>query len=238
MKPRIVAALFFAYLSAIPAAFALDQTLPLYSPVNRISGQIKSVGSDTLDHEMELWAEGFRELYPDVKMVIEGRGSATAPPALLDGTSQFGPMSRLMTAAKSEAFEKKYGYKASSVAVAVDALAVYVNKDNPVRCLTMEQVDRIFSSTRKGSGGRSIDTWGDVGLTGEWTTKPISIYGRNDISGTHEFFKEIALYGGDYKQEVRQQPGSEDVFAALRTTNSQSDIRVLAPRRTVSGPFP
>jgi len=72
-------------------------------------------------------------------------------------------------------------------------------------------VDRIFSSTRKGSGGRSIDTWGDAGLQGEWATQPISIYGRNEISGTHEFFREIALYGGDYKREVKQQPDSEDV---------------------------
>jgi phosphate transport system substrate-binding protein len=120
-------------------------------------------------------------------------------------------MSRPMTSAESEAFEKKYGYKVSFVAVAVDALAVYVNKDNPINCLTVEQVDRIFSSTRKGSGGKSIDTWGDAGLTGEWATKLISIYGRNDISGTHGFFRDIALFGGDYKREVKQQPGSEEV---------------------------
>lgn len=198
-------------LLASPAAIALDQNLPAYTPVSGVSGQLKSVGSDTLGNPMELWAKGFRELYPDVKITIEDKGSATAPPAILEGSAQFGPMSRLMTNAEFEAFEKKFGYKASGLAVAVDALAVYVNKDNPIKCLSMEQVDRIFSSTRWGSGGRSIDTWGDVGLAGDWATKPISMYGRNDISGTYEFFREIALYGGDYKPKVKQQPGSEAV---------------------------
>jgi phosphate transport system substrate-binding protein len=211
MKLKILSATFVAYLPMMLPAVALDQNLPSYKPVAGISGQIRSVGSDTLDNTMELWAKVFGALYPDVKIAIEGKGSVTAPPALLDGTSQFGPMSRPMTLAESEAFEKKYGYKVSHLAVAVDALAVYVNKDNPIQCLTMEQVDRIFSSTRKGSGGRSIDTWGDVGLTGERATKPISIYGRNEISGTYEFFREIALYGGEYKPEVKQQPGSEAV---------------------------
>ena len=215
MRSKILTVVFIAHLLAMPSAVALDQTLPPYQTVGGIAGQIKSVGSDTLNNEMELWAKAFGERYADVKIIIEGKGSATAPPALLDGISQFGPMSRLMTAAESEAFEKKFGYKVSSLAVAVDALAVYVNKDNPIRCLTMEQVDRIFSSTRKGSGGRSIDTWGDVGLTGEWATKPISIYGRNDISGTYEFFREIALYDGDYKPEVKQQVGSEAVVGNI-----------------------
>ena len=215
MRSRILTVVFIAHLLAMPSAVALDQTLPRYQTVGGIAGQLKSVGSDTLNNEMELWAKAFGERYADVKIIIEGKGSATAPPALLDGISQFGPMSRLMTAAESEAFEKKFGYKVSSLAVAVDALAVYVNKDNPIRCLTMEQVDRIFSSTRKGSGGKSIDTWGDLGLTGEWATKPISIYGRNDISGTYEFFREIALYDGDYKPAVKQQVGSEAVVGNI-----------------------
>lgn len=212
MKPSFVMALVFAsYLLLMPAAFALDQSLPSYKAAAGIKGQIKSVGSDTLNKVMELWAKGFAERNPDVKIVVEGKGSATAPPALLEGIAQFGPMSRWMTTDEAEAFETKFGYKPSSVAVAVDALAVYVNKDNPIKCLTMEQVDQIFSSTRKGSGGRSIDTWGAAGLTGEWATKPISIYGRNNLSGTYEFFREIALYGGDYKLGVKQQPGSEAV---------------------------
>jgi phosphate transport system substrate-binding protein len=138
-----------------------------------------------LTNEVELWAKEFKELYPDVKIEFEAKGSATAPPALLQGASQFGPMSVPMTAQELDAFEKKYGYKPSSFRGAVDALAIYVNKDNPIRCLTLPQVDQMFSSTRKGSGGRTINTWGDAGLSGDWAAKPISLNGRNTISGTY-----------------------------------------------------
>jgi phosphate transport system substrate-binding protein len=214
MKLRIATA-FVASLSIIPAAKALDQNLPAYQPVPGISGQIRSVGSDTLNEDMERWAKGFNEQYPDAKIIVEGKGSATAPPALLDGSSQFGPMSRSMNGDESAAFQKKYGYKASDFAVAFDALAVYVNKDNPIKCLTLEQVDRIFSARRLGSGGRSIDTWGDAGLTGEWAARPIVMYGRNEISGTHELFREQVLYNGEFRPEVKQQPGSEDVVSKV-----------------------
>lgn len=210
MKRITLAVITVSLLAATPVA-ALDQSLPAYKTVSGVSGQMKSVGSDTLGNAMHLWAKGFGELYPDAKIAIEDRGSATAPPALLEGAAQLGPMSRPWTSDESEAFEKKYGYKVSFVAVAVDALAVYVNKENPVRCLSVQQVDQIFSLYRKGSGGKSIVTWGDAGLTGEWASKPIALYGRNEISGTHEFFKEIVLYGGDFKPDVKQQPGSEAV---------------------------
>jgi len=211
MKIRLIATALATNLVAITAAIALDANLPAYQPVGGISGPLKSVGSDTLNNEMELWAKGFEALYPSVTIEIEGKGSATAPPALLEGASQFGPMSRPMNADEIAAFEKKYGYKPAHFRVAADALAVYVNKDNPIPCLTMQQVDQIFSSTRQGSGSRSIDTWGDAGLTGEWVTKPIAIYGRNSLSGTYEFFKSTVLYNGDYKEVVKQQPGSAEV---------------------------
>jgi phosphate transport system substrate-binding protein len=215
MKLRLIATAFAANLVAITAAIALDANLPAYQAVSGISGQIKSVGSDTLNNEMALWAKGFEGQYPGMTIEIEGKGSATAPPALLEGASQFGPMSRPMTADEIGAFERKYGYKVARFRVAVDALAVYVHKDNPILCLTLQQLDQIFSSTRQGSGGKSIKTWGDIGMTGEWTTKPISLYGRNSISGTYEFFKQTALYGGDYREDVKQQPGSEAVVQSV-----------------------
>jgi len=196
---------------AITAAIALDSNLPAYQTISGFSGQIKSVGSDTLNDEMALWAKGFEALYPGVTIEIEGKGSATAPPALLEGASQFAPMSGPMTTSEFYAFEKKYGYKPAHFRVAADALAVYVNKDNPILCLTMQQLDQIFSSSRQGSGSKSIDTWGGVGLTGEWATKPISMYGRNSLSGTYEFFKSTVLYNGDYKGSVKQQSGSAEV---------------------------
>jgi len=215
MKLRLIATALAVTLVATPAATALDANLPAYQAVSAISGQIKSVGSDTLNNEMERWAKGFEAQYPDVKIEIEGKGSATAPPALVEGASQFAPMSRPMTADEISAFEKKFGYKPARFRVAVDALAVYVNKDNPIPCLTLQQVDQIFSATRQGSGSRSIDTWGDVGMTGEWATQPIAIYGRNSLSGTYEFFKKTVLYGGDYKEGVKQQIGSAAVVEGV-----------------------
>lgn len=197
------------------AAIALDQNLAAYHPVATLSGHIKSVGSDTLGREMASWAKAFENLYRDVRIEIEAKGSATAPQALLDGMAQFGPMSRPMTAEETAAFEGKYGYKVSSFRVAVDALAVYVNKDNPIPCLTLPQISGIFSSNRKAPGSANVKAWGDLGLTGDWAARPIALYSRNTLSGTYEYFRETALYGGDYKPDVKLLPGSEAVVESV-----------------------
>lgn len=208
MRLPLLQVAFAVSLLSLSPALAADPSLPPYQKADGISGQIKLVGSDTLVELMSRWSKGFMALYPDVKIAVDGQGSATAPPALLADTAQFGPMSRPMTEEESGAFESKYGYKPTQFRVAVDALAVYVNKDNPVGCLTLQQLNRIFSSTRRAAFGESIETWGDLGLTGDWANKPISLYGRNDVSGTNEFFRETALYDGEYKPEVKKQPSS------------------------------
>ena len=206
---------------AVTASFAaqaqvqVDPALPSYKPVSGVSGSLKSIGSDTLNNLMTLWAEGFNAMYPNVKIEIEGKGSSTAPAALIAGTSQFGPMSRQMKGKEEDDFEKKYGYKPLAIRGAVDALAVYVHKDNPIQCLTMQQVDAIFSKTRKGGLDKDIKTWGDVGMTGAWASRPISLYGRNSASGTYGYFKEVALFNGDYKDEVKEQPGSSTVVQGV-----------------------
>ena len=192
----------------------LDADLPDYMPVSGISGNLNSIGSDTLNNLMTFWAEGFAKYYPNVKIQVEGKGSSTAPPALIAGTAQLGPMSRKMKAEEVDAFEKKYGYKPRLIAVAQDGLAVYVNKDNPIKSLTMQQVDAIFSSTKK-RGGKDVTKWGDLGLTGDWANKPLSLYGRNSASGTYGFFKELALDKGDFKASVKEQPGSASVVQGV-----------------------
>lgn len=198
-------------------AVDLDPKLPAYSKVSGISGNLKSIGSDTLNNLMTFWSEGFRSQYPAVKIEIEGKGSSTAPPALIEGTAQFGPMSREMKSKEIEAFEKKYGYKPSRIRTAVDSLAVFVHKDNPISSLTLQQVDAIFSKNRKGGYPNDIVTWGDLGLSGEWKDKPISLYGRNSASGTYGYFKEVALFHGDYKDSVKEQPGSSAVVQGVAT---------------------
>jgi len=163
---------------------------------------------------MALWSESFQALYPNVKFEIEGKGSSTAPPALIEGTSQLGPMSRAMKDSEIDEFEKKYGYKPTAIRVAIDALAVFAHKDNPIKGLTMAQVDGIFSSTLK-AGSEDVKTWGQAGLKGEWSIKPISLYGRNSASGTYGFFKKVALLKGDFKATVKEQPGSSAVIQGI-----------------------
>ncbi len=197
----------------LSAAVELDPKLPEYTKVAGVSGNLNSIGSDTLNNLMTLWAEGFQEIYPNVNIQIEGKGSSTAPPAMIEGTAQLGPMSREMSSKEIDAFEKKYGYKPTGIKVAIDALAVFVHKDNPVKGLSMAQVDAIFSKTRKAGFASDITDWGIVAP--EWQGKALSLYGRNSASGTYGFFKEVALKKGDYKPTVKEQPGSSAVVQGV-----------------------
>mgnify|MGYP006144351833 CR=1 FL=1 len=153
MKLKTLVAVVTASLGcAVGTATAkIDPTLPDYKAASGVSGNFSSVGSDTLNNLMTLWAEEYKRLYPNVNIQIQGAGSSTAPPALTEGTANFGPMSRLMKDQEIQAFEQKYGYKPTGIGVAIDALAVFVNKDNPIKGLSIPQVDGIFSATRKGS---------------------------------------------------------------------------------------
>jgi phosphate transport system substrate-binding protein len=193
----------------------VDPGLIPYKAVSGVSGNISSIGSDSLNNLMTLWAENFNKFYPNAKIQIEGKGSSTAPPALISGTAQLGPMSREMKGTEVDAFEKRYGYKPTPVRTSVDALAVFVNKDNPIKCLSIAQVDAIFSKSRRHGGKEDIKTWGQLGLTGDWASKPLSLYGRNSASGTYGFFKEHSLKNGDFKDEVKEQPGSASVVQGV-----------------------
>nr|XP_061811864.1 phosphate-binding protein PstS-like [Nerophis lumbriciformis] len=202
-----------------PPAFAqveVDERLPAYQPAKGVSGTVKSVGSDTLNNLMTLWAEKFKEFYPNVQVEIEGKGSSTAPPALISGASNFGPMSRPMKDKENDEFERAFGYKPVGVKTSIDMLAVYVNKDNPIADsgLSLEQVDAMFSSTRKGGHASDIATWEQAGVSA-WANAPISLYGRNSASGTYGYFKKHALFKGDYKSSVKEQPGSSSVVQGI-----------------------
>ncbi len=192
----------------------VDDRLLDYSKTSGVAGNLSSVGSDTLNNLMTLWAESFRKEYPSVNVQIEGKGSSTAPPALIEGVSQLGPMSRKMKSKEINAFEKKYGFKPTAIGVALDSLAVFVNKDNPIEALSLEEVDAIFSRTRKG-GHPDVSTWDQLGLSGDWTNRAISLYGRNSASGTYGYFKSNALFKGDYKSTVKEQPGSASVVLGV-----------------------
>ena len=208
-----------AFLLLAASAFAqsvkVDPNLPDYRPVQGVSGSIKSVGSDTMNNMMTLWAEGFLRMYPNVQVEIEGKGSSTAPPALISGASNFGPMSRQMKAKEVDEFERTFGYKPVELSTSIDMLAVYVNKDNPIDGLSLPEVDAIFSKSRKMGHSEDIRTWGDAGAKGSWRNAPISLYGRNAASGTYGYFKKNAMGKGDYKDEVKEQPGSSSVVQGV-----------------------
>lgn len=216
MKTQIslLALILGATLPATVRAVDVDPSIAAYEAVSGVTGNLNSIGSDTLNNLMTLWAEGFKAKYPNVNIQIEGKGSATAPPALVEGTAQLGPMSRAMKQEEIDAFEAKFGYKPLEVKVAVDALAVFAHKDNPIKGLTLAQVDAIFSSTRKRGGTADIADWGQVGLDA-WKGRAISLYGRNSASGTYGFFKEHALGKGDFKSSVKEQPGSSAVVQGI-----------------------
>lgn len=199
---------------AFAQAIKVEDGLGSYQKTSGVSGNINSVGSDSMNNLMTLWAESFQKMYPNVKIQIEGKGSSTAPPALIAGTAQFGPMSRGMRSTEVDQFEKKYGYKPTQIRTAYDALAVYVHKDNPIEKLDLAQVDAVFSKSRR-RGGKPAAKWGDLGLSGDWANRPISLYGRNSASGTYGFFKEHVLGNGDYKDQVKEQPGSASVVQGV-----------------------
>jgi len=224
----------------------VDAKVKAYEKVSGISGNLNSVGSDTLNNLMTYWAEGFQKEYPNVKVQTKGEGSATAPPALTEGTAQLGPMSRVMKDTELEAFEKKHGFKPTRISVALDCLAVFVHRDNPIKGLTLQQVDGIFSQTRK-SGNAEITKWGQVGLTGPWKDLPISLYGRNSVSGTYAYFKEHTLLKGDFKDTVKEQPGSAAVVNGVANDKGAigysgigyrtSDVRAIPLAKKAESPM-
>ena len=208
-------ALSLAVSSPTAAQVEVDPNLPAYEKVSGISGSLNSIGSDTLNNLMTLWAEGFKKVYPNVNIQVEGKGSSTAPPALIEATAQLGPMSRSMKSSEMDKFEKKYGYKATPLRTSLDSLAVFVNKDNPLQGMSLDQVDALFSKTLRCGAAKEASVWGDLGLNGSWSTAPVSLYGRNSASGTYGFFKKQALCKGDYKDTVKEQPGSASVVQGV-----------------------
>lgn len=216
---RSVAALMVCHVlaSAAPSlAFdvKIEASVPAYKAERGVSGTLKAIGSDTMNNELALWAEGFQKKHPGVKIEVEGKGSSTAPPALIEGTAQLGPMSRPMKAEEIAKFKSKFGYEPTAVRTSLDVLSVFVHRDNPIKGLTLQQVDSLFSKTLK-AGGKDIKTWGDLGLTGAWADKPVRLYGRNSASGTYGYFKERALKGGDFRDTVKEQAGSSAVVQAV-----------------------
>jgi phosphate transport system substrate-binding protein len=242
VKNIVIGLLAVAPLASISMAAppVIDSALPTYKAAEGVSGSVKSIGSDTMNNVMTHWQEEFKKLYPNVQTALEGKGSSTAPAALIEGQSQFGPMSRPMKNEESDKFEKKFGYKPTALRTAIDALAIFVNKDAPIDEITMEQAKAIFSVEGKDM------TWGDLGVTNpDWASKPVSLYGRNSASGTYGYFKEHVLAKKDYKPTVKEQPGSSAVVQGIATDKfgmgysgigyKTADVKALKVKKDAKG---
>lgn len=236
-----------AVILSVQATADIDPNLPTYTRASGVSGNMTSIGSDTLNNMMTLWAEEFNKLYPNVNIQIQGAGSSTAPPAITEGTANMGPMSRIMRSSEVQAFEKRHGYAPTALPVAVDVLTVYVNKDNPIEGMSLQQVDAVFSATRRGGYPHDITRWGQLGLTGSWADRDFALYSRNAVSGTYGYFKDNALFGGDFKPSINEQPGSSSVVQGVTESLNgigysgigyrTSGVRVVPLSRDNDGPY-
>jgi phosphate transport system substrate-binding protein len=213
--PAVLALTLLMAASGSAQVVQIDPAIPSYQRTGTVSGNLSAVGSDTMNNMMTLWSEGFARIHPNVRIQVEGKGSSTAPPALIAGTAQIGPMSREMKDTEIDAVQSKYSFAPTQIVTAIDTIGIYVNKDNPLKSISLAEVDAIFSKTRKRGYPNDLTTWGQLGLKGEWAKAPISVYGRNSASGTYGFFKEHTLAKGDYKDTVKEQPGSASVVQGV-----------------------
>lgn len=198
------------------AMAAVDAALPDYQRVEALAGgTLTATGSDTLNNLVSVWAEDFGRFYPQLSVQVQATGSASAPAALTAGTASIGPMSRRMSDSEIRRFESRYGYPPLAVPVAIDMLAVYVNHDNPLPGLTLQQLDAIFSASRRCGAAQAIRYWGQLGLGGGWQHRSVSVYSRNAASGTYDFFREQVLCRGDFQASVNEQAGSASVVQAV-----------------------
>ena len=176
--------------------------------------KLSSVGSDTLGGVMSQLARIFNQTHPEVVMQVQANGSSTAPPALQEGAASLGPMSRRMSTAEKLRFRQEYGYEITEVVIGVDAVALFVHWQNPLTQLSLPEVDAIFSSTRRCGAEKPIQYWSDLNPQIGGNQK-ITAFGRNSASGTYNYFRQIALCGGDFDIKVGEQPGSSSVVQSV-----------------------
>ncbi|WP_334048514.1 PstS family phosphate ABC transporter substrate-binding protein [Alteromonas gracilis] len=195
------------------ASHAYD--VPTYERVPGVAGKISSVGSDTLANLMTFWSQEFKTFYPQVGFQIQASGSSTAPPALIEGTATIGPMSRELKPSEIRDFTRIHGYPPTVLKVAMDAIAIFVDRRNPLPGMTLEQVDAVFSETQFCGSANEITNWSQLGVDDIAYRSPIRLYGRNSVSGTYGLFKVMALCDGDFKNTVNEQPGSASVVLSV-----------------------
>ncbi len=195
-----------ALLAAIASErIVVDPNLPAFQRIDNVSGKLTSIGSSALTQLLNRWGDDLKRLYPNLAFDITGGGSGSAPPALNEAKADLAPMSRPMNATERAAFQAKFGYPPTQITVGVDALAIYVNKNNPLKQISLRELDAIYSASRK-RGASEVTTWGQLGLTGQWANQTINVFGPNTTQGMYTLFRADVLQGGDYRYEMRSEP--------------------------------
>ena len=183
-----------------------------------VAGTLGAVGSDTLAGLMLRWGEQLSSRYPGIRLQLQAAGSASAPTALLAGTTRLGPMSRPMTDGEWGAFVERHGYPPLELTIARDALVVVVHRHNPLESLTLAELDAVFSDTRRCGAESAIDRWSQLGVS--LPRERIVLHGRNVASGTHGLFRREALCGGHFRLRLNEHPGSAAAVAAVAADTS------------------
>jgi phosphate transport system substrate-binding protein len=224
----------------------VDPELADYQPAGAIAGAVRAVGSSTLTNLLLRWSAEFRRLYPAVDLEVTGGGSETAVPALIEGRADLGPMTRPMSDAEVQRFQARFGYAPTRLTVVIDAIAVYVNKYNPLTRVSFAELDAIYSVRRK-SGNPPIRTWGQLGLTGEWAGRMILVKGPSYNQGIYGAFRSLVLAGGDYRLDMRPEPVASSIVQAVATEDgaigfashflAASRTKTLAVARADGGPY-
>ncbi|ULA63049.1 MAG: Phosphate ABC transporter, periplasmic phosphate-binding protein PstS [Nitrospira sp.] len=221
----------YAEVSGPMAAAAVDSALAHYNPQTHIAGTFKIQGSETMYPLMSRLTMEFQRRQPKVAIDVKGGGSTKAvaeflqPPLSKTGKVMWQEdravnfkmiaTSRELFDAEVKEFVAQHGYEPTAVPVAVDAVALYVHKDNPVAGLTLDQVDAMFSTTRNRGQKAAITQWGQLGLTDGWEKAAIQLYGRDRKSGTRAFFQDHCLAGGEFMPGLHEEPGAASVILNL-----------------------
>lgn len=182
---------------------ASAQALRKYKPVWNLAGKIRVAGSGALNGELEILADAFQQIYPGVEIAVERNGDERTPTALLAGAADLGSLSRALTREETAAIETRFLTSPIGVVVGLDALAIYVNRENPLACLSIPDLDRIFSANRIASGGGAIERWGQLASDAAWVEKPISRLGRREDSGSYSFFRNSVMDGDAFRRDVK-----------------------------------
>ncbi len=195
----------------------LDPNLPHYELIQGLTGTLHSVGSNRLDAMTFTWIRLFRKSYPGLTITMEARGNFTAAPALTSGYADIAPTVFTFSDNEVATFEQKYGYKPLFIRVSggsynktegTQAFAVFVHRDNPLKQLTLTQLDAIFSSTHRRGAKNDITTWGQLGLDGKWADMPITLYSVRKVEASASAFQDLVMLHGTFKPTLRERAAS------------------------------